>query len=387
MNQITSPNDMEPSIWHSAPLVFVILPALGGVLFQNGSAVVTDIILLAFASIFLNWCVMAPWDWYFAAQQVQYLPDENAPQSDPILEDGEGSKTSCDESHPESTEAKHTETTMPDPGISEPRVPKEMTTAQKAAGRELGREEIFALIACFLGPLLGACLLHTIRSQLTRPSEGLVSNYNLTIFVMAAELRPVSHIIKLKKERMMHLQRIVQSDPRDRLTRANTQEILKRLGDVEVRIAEPSGHSDAENFKVSANVRQSLQPQLDALNRAVRRYEKRQAAQSMQIEARFQDLDARLKDALSLAAAAARSGQRPGIISVVATWIVGFFTYCFQSTWAVVTYPFALSASIAATFKSWFVRPERQPQNRVRNSRSSYSSTSNPPKIQSRNGR
>ena len=51
----------EPSFWHSAPLAFAILPAVGGLLFQNGSSVVTDVLLLGLASMFLNWCVRAPW--------------------------------------------------------------------------------------------------------------------------------------------------------------------------------------------------------------------------------------------------------------------------------------------------------------------------------------
>src|SRR5450432_1747952 len=50
-----------PSPWHSAPLAFALLPAIGGILFQNGSAVVTDIMLLGLAAIFLNWSVRIPW--------------------------------------------------------------------------------------------------------------------------------------------------------------------------------------------------------------------------------------------------------------------------------------------------------------------------------------
>ncbi len=53
-----------PSNWHSAPLAFALLPAIGGMLFQNGSAVVTDIMLLGLAAIFLNWSVRIPW--YFS---------------------------------------------------------------------------------------------------------------------------------------------------------------------------------------------------------------------------------------------------------------------------------------------------------------------------------
>lgn len=51
----------EPSHWHSVPLAFALLPAVGGMLFQNGSAVVTDILLLGLAAIFLNWSVRIPW--------------------------------------------------------------------------------------------------------------------------------------------------------------------------------------------------------------------------------------------------------------------------------------------------------------------------------------
>lgn len=51
----------EESHWHSAPLALALLPAIAGVLFKNGSAVVTDVTLLVLAAIFLNWSVRLPW--------------------------------------------------------------------------------------------------------------------------------------------------------------------------------------------------------------------------------------------------------------------------------------------------------------------------------------
>jgi hypothetical protein len=51
----------DSSPWHSAPLVFALLPAIGGMLFQNGSSIITDIMLLGLAAIFLNWSVRLPW--------------------------------------------------------------------------------------------------------------------------------------------------------------------------------------------------------------------------------------------------------------------------------------------------------------------------------------
>lgn len=55
------PSHLEPSHWHSTPLALALLPAIGGIFFQNGSAIVTDITLLGLAAIFLNWSVRLPW--------------------------------------------------------------------------------------------------------------------------------------------------------------------------------------------------------------------------------------------------------------------------------------------------------------------------------------
>lgn len=51
----------EESHWHSAPLAVALLPAVGGLFFKNGSAVITDATLLILAAIFLNWSVRLPW--------------------------------------------------------------------------------------------------------------------------------------------------------------------------------------------------------------------------------------------------------------------------------------------------------------------------------------
>lgn len=51
----------ESSHWHSAPLAMALLPAVGGLAFKNGSAVVTDLTLLGIAAVLLNWSVRLPW--------------------------------------------------------------------------------------------------------------------------------------------------------------------------------------------------------------------------------------------------------------------------------------------------------------------------------------
>jgi hypothetical protein len=54
------PSSHESSHWDSAPLAFALLPALGGLFFTNGSSVITDVMLLGFAAILLNWSVRIP---------------------------------------------------------------------------------------------------------------------------------------------------------------------------------------------------------------------------------------------------------------------------------------------------------------------------------------
>jgi hypothetical protein len=66
----------DSSAWHSAPLAFALLPAFGGMIFQNGSSVVTDVMLLGLAAVFLNWSVRLPW----YETPLHYASLTNAPQ-------------------------------------------------------------------------------------------------------------------------------------------------------------------------------------------------------------------------------------------------------------------------------------------------------------------
>lgn len=58
----TDTNDkLGTSHWHSVPLGLALLPAVGGLLFQGGSAFITDLTLLGIAAVFLNWALRLPW--------------------------------------------------------------------------------------------------------------------------------------------------------------------------------------------------------------------------------------------------------------------------------------------------------------------------------------
>lgn len=306
--------------------------------------------------------------WYHLAQQRRYIePDE--PQFDDIIHE-EQDQGSVNDPEDDSN------------AVADDSIFKEQTyvsgasVAQLKASQALKTQERLAFAACFLGPLVGAYLLHTLRGQL-KVTEGLVSDYNLTIFVMMAELRPIARLMKMQEERMFHLQRIVKTDPQDSLDPNDAQALAQRLSELEDRVSGPTTNDDLETSRVAAEVQQGLQNQLDAITRAIRRYEKRSASHTIQIEARFQEVDLRLRDALSLAAAAARTGQRPGIVTNVVSWFINVVNSVLQTVWDVALYPLRTALAVAVSIKSYFVKDdERQSRRRVKGQSNGHSSMS-----------
>jgi hypothetical protein len=308
--------------------VFVALPALAGLFFENGGAIMTDALLLALGCLFLYWSVKWPWQWYRCAQAkvfIDFDPNNCLQDDDNVL---------VDQSPTRATDADDAEGKEIDPVVSSvpvllPRARREQNSKQ-LAGESLQRYELVALASCFLLPIAVACLMHGIRPYLSRPSGGLVSNSNLTLFVLAAEVRPFLHIFKLIEARTWHLQTVVMDlerndDPQSPVQLSQVPEIIGRLQLLEGQLVEwttsinKGKHPEkvsAENAEsIVATAMQSIQPQLDALNRAVRRYEKRATMQSVIMDSRLRDLDTRVNDALSLAAAASRLGHHPGILT------------------------------------------------------------------------
>ncbi|CAL8582176.1 hypothetical protein XPA_007847 [Xanthoria parietina] len=371
----------EPSHWHSMPLALALLPALGGVLFQNGSAIVTDIILLGLAVVFLNWAVRVPWEWYHSAQSV--YNQDSMPYRD------EWSDDTIVEEKAEETPDRQTIDTEPTCQASGAEANESSDTKQQLdAAAELRIHELLALFACFLAPLLGGWLLHAIRSQLSRPSEGLVSNYNISLFLLASEVRPLSHLIKMLQARTLYLQRTAGAGVHDQtnLDAPTAAEIVKRIDELEACIAEPPAGKAAPGVKrdidqIKSEVRSSLQPDLDALNRAVRRYEKRMVALTMQTESRLQELESRMADAITLAAAAERSSTqnkaRRGSF-VLFDWVSTAILLPLQAGWAIVTIPakvLGMCMGMAEDYVGNKVRREMRTAGRTSSGHSKKSST------------
>jgi hypothetical protein len=324
-------------------------------------------------------------DWHYEAQQRRYIYDgADEPRSDDTIpeEDEDGFESPAEHGAEDLKESK----------VDGPNNVAPASNAHKEARDALKRSELMAFIGCFLGPLLGALLMHTIRGQLMR-AEGIVSDANLSIFLLVAEIKPIQTLIKMRTERISHLQRIVRDSPRPAMKQTDAQQLSQRLADLEGQmdgqpVAKNNTVSEVDVEKISAEVRQTSQLQLDALNRAVRRYEKRQIAQSTQIEARFQDLEARLKDALALAAAAARTGQRPGMVAMTLSWMAGTINYMLHMSWDIAMYPFRTAATAVGVAKSLVLGDGRQARKREKGGQRMSGHSGIPtPRMQSKSGR
>lgn len=307
-------------------------------------------------------------DWYSSAQSTQsedpHASDVFYPE-DTIIEERDEDEQDSQTASP----ASKSKNPLPNPT----KTVKERSPSRNSAAFELRLHEILALLACFLFPVLGGWLLHTIRSQLSRPSEGLVSNYNLTVFLLASELRPLSHLVKLIQYRTLHLQRTL--NPSDELPPSpiRIDDLSKRLDELEAHIADTTiaisksptaNDTPSPSSQITAEVRKSFQPDLDALNRAVRRYEKRATLLTMQTESRLQDLEARMSDAITLAAAAERSNKersrRNSSASVLLDWICAIVVLPMQAMWAAVSFPLTVGREVVGLAEGYVGRKVRR---------------------------
>ncbi|KHN99514.1 uncharacterized protein MAM_02367 [Metarhizium album ARSEF 1941] len=399
----------ESSSLASLSLAFALLPAIAGALFKNGHSVITDVMLLGLSGVFLHWSVTQPWTWYHAAQQVRIHQEADA---ETAVEDDVHYPTSAhatrkaadldnvpeeEEEEEEKEESRHQNNS---PTAAQSKMGGDLggtTPQQQAALRELHVHEVLALLSCFLLPPLSAYLLHHIRAQLSRPSEGLVSNYNLTIFLLISELRAFSHALKLVQSRTLHLQRVIHGNPfaSPAHTGAQIEDVTERLSRLEARSLADEfvrQHSDGldpgqaeQKATMARDVRNAIQPELDALNRAVRRYEKKATMLQYQTDSRFLALDSRMDDAIALAAVAAKNSSSKTVLTRATEAIVAILLLPFHTILQAITLPLRpLLALIHLTKKAPGAAEPGRATRSAKQSSPRYSGDRVPPRVMKR---
>ena len=174
--------------------------------------------------------------------------------------------------------------------------------------------------------------------------------------------------------RTLFLQRSI-NPPDEDATPINTPNLLSltsRLDDLEAHISAASTEDHPNNpssktntTKITNEVRKSVQPDLDALNRAVRRYEKRATLLTMQTESRLQDLEARMSDAITLAAAAersssAQSAKRGSSALTLLDWICATVVLPVQAAWALLSLPARAATTLLGSMEGYVGKKVRR---------------------------
>jgi hypothetical protein len=115
---------------------------------------------------------------------------------------------------------------------------------------------------------------------------------------------------------------------------------------------------------LSSDIRKRYEPRLDALERAVRRYEKRATTLTLLTEQRLQFLEKRLQDALSLAAVAAQSSSKPGIVATILSTLAKTLAVPLEVVWFVCVWPLKVTESVLKKAGVLVLGPAHPPSRR-----------------------
>nr|POF06248.1 hypothetical protein CFP56_75543 [Quercus suber] len=368
----------EVTHWHSTPLAFAILPAVAGLLFKNGSTFVTDVLLLALAAVFLNWSVRLPWDWYYASQATTEIvvPDF---EEDTILEEEAEEESAVETGSSNGGSPIHASPTQTDNANgSETR---DLSKREQAAA-DLRRQELLALVATFIFPILAAYLLHVIRAQLSRPSTGLVSDYNLTIFILAAEIRPCRQLCRLIANRTLYLKRAATGDSEPTLEpKSKVSALMQRVDELESRLSDGNSGlpsltiaQKADISELQSEMKKRYEPRFEGLERAVRRYEKRSTTFTMAIDQRLLALEGRTNDAFSLAAVAAQNSRGHGIFDIFVDLVTSAVVLPIKLAWSACKFPVNMAEEAYTRFKVLMLGPAYAPRTHGAKRSSDYGS-------------
>lgn len=191
-----------------------------------------------------------------------------------------------------------------------------MTERQREVSSQLRYAQAQAFGGLILGPLLGAGLLHYVRNTMARPANGLITNFNITVFVLAAELRPLKIAYKYLDSRSEELQEelvdVIPGRYEDLLKKVRSLE--DRLGEVQSsseRNARTSSHEVANGFAQSKHDATGVED----LKHALRRFERHESQLQQHYEQRLYALERKLTD-LGHSSPTAKTG-RSGIYHLI----------------------------------------------------------------------
>jgi len=231
---------MAPFGSFNFPILFALLPPLGS-LFIGSTDTWADGLMLSIAAFYLYQLHKIPWDLY-----------------------------------------EHVRAQIPRSGSGQ------LPADQQAAIQSLKTKERLLLFLVVLSPLLGGLTLFILQKTLLTPSSNkYLTPANIALYVFAASLRPLSHLIAHTRQSTNDLA-MIRDYPKDAVSA-----LLARIDTLELEIRDlrhgMAGRLDLEDFKVL------LEANVESVAKAVRQFGKLEERNNRVMEDRVESIESRAR--------------------------------------------------------------------------------------------
>ncbi|CCG81870.1 Putative uncharacterized protein [Taphrina deformans PYCC 5710] len=275
----------QASHFQYAPTMIALFPVFASFFFGSHTEHWTDLLLLGLVAVYLHNCVTVPWGYYKASRR-RY-------------------KTANRE---------------------------RMTDRQVAVDKKLRNAEIQAFGGLLLGPLLGAGLLNYVRGSMARPANGLITNFNITVFVLAAELRP----LRIAYGYLNHRSEVLQEELID-VVPSQYEELVRKVEDLEARFEErkssPNGQTRSDPWQSGSDTPVRDDAEITQIKFALRKFEKHDAQLKAEYENKLYALERKLADL------GTRSRLDESNGTSVVQMVEGLLLLPIRMSWVVLTLP------------------------------------------------
>lgn len=247
-------NEFSSSPAVSWPIVLAIIPTLGA-FFAGSAEIWSDFIMLLLILYYVYKWLTVPWSYYESARSRRIIHQNSE----------KAYKANGDDKRMEQEHQR-----------------RQLITA------ELRRHELAGLIWVVLSPAIAGYSLRYSRYLLSNVDR-YISGFNVTVFILAASIKPLSHIISLLHERTLFLQsEAAISESQIHVLQTKLDLLEKELFGLRKAFATKKDLGQV--------VSEDINPTLQHLAKALKRFEKRDVALRTWSEEQFTSLDLKVRE-------------------------------------------------------------------------------------------
>ncbi|GAA5798163.1 hypothetical protein EDC94DRAFT_601678 [Helicostylum pulchrum] len=252
--------EFSPAV--SWPILLAVIPTLGA--FVAGSAEIwSDFIMLVLILYYVYKWMTAPWAYYESARSRRIIHQHSSAEKTKAGL----SNSREDEAYANRMQAEHQK--------------RKLITA------ELRRHELAGLVWVIFSPIIAGYTLQYSRLLLSNVDR-YISAFNVTVFTLAASIKPLSHVIVLLQERTLFLQ------SEALVTETQVQLLQSRLDLVEKELF---GLRKAYATKKDlGQMTEEINPTLHQLAKTLKRFEKRDMNLRSWTEEQFTAIDLKVRE-------------------------------------------------------------------------------------------